>query len=72
MTALQLWMLAGVLGMAGVACLVWYLAPAEPDLADVVGRRPLRRSAETAEPTTHSPSPTGSGCGWWDVHRQDG
>ena len=38
MTALQLWMLAGVLGMAGVACLVWYLAPAEPDLADVVGR----------------------------------
>ena len=38
MTALQAWMLAGVLVAGGVACLVWWLAPAQPDLGDVLAR----------------------------------
>jgi hypothetical protein len=38
MNALQMWMLAGVLVMGGVASLVWWLAPAQPDLGDVLER----------------------------------
>lgn len=52
MTGLQLWMLAGVLVMGGVACLVWFLAPAHPDLSDVLTRlSPTggpRRATDTA------------------------
>lgn len=38
MTMLQMWIVAGVLVAGGVACLVWYLLPAEPDLGDVMAR----------------------------------
>ncbi|MBK8458806.1 MAG: type II secretion system F family protein [Micropruina sp.] len=38
MTALQLWMVAGVLVGAGVACLIAYLSPAHPDLAQALDR----------------------------------
>jgi len=37
-TGLQLWMLAGVMVAGGVFCVVWYFAPAQPDLVDVLGR----------------------------------
>ncbi len=52
MTGLQLWMLAGMLVCGGVACLVWFLAPAQPDLSDVMTRlsptgRP-RRATDTS------------------------
>ena len=38
MTGLQWWILAGVLVMGGVAAMVWWLAPAQPDLAAVLDR----------------------------------
>lgn len=50
--SMQLWMLAGVLVMSGVACFVWWLVPAQPDLADA-----LRRLAPTNPMTAQSRSP---------------
>lgn len=38
MTALQLWVLAGVLVGGGVATLVWYLSPVRPQLAQALTR----------------------------------
>lgn len=38
MNALQLWMLAGALVLGGIASLVWWLVPAQPDLGDVLDR----------------------------------
>ncbi|MCW5952088.1 MAG: type II secretion system F family protein [Propionibacteriaceae bacterium] len=38
MTALQLWVLAGVLVGGGVATLVWYLSPSRPQLAQALAR----------------------------------
>lgn len=51
MSALQLWMLAGGLAGAGVACLVWWLVPAHPDPIQALERlsSPTRR-APAAEP----------------------
>ncbi len=50
MNGLQWWILAGVLVMGGVASLVWWLVPAQPDLAAVLDRLtptagPRRRSS---------------------------
>lgn len=36
MTGLQMWMLAGILVAAGASVLVWWAAPADPDLAGVL------------------------------------
>lgn len=53
MTGLQLWMLAGMLVLGGVACLVWYLAPAQPDLSDVLTRlSPTGRPRRATDTTT--------------------
>jgi Flp pilus assembly protein TadB len=38
MSPLQLLMLAGMLAMAGIAGLIWWASPAEPDLADALRR----------------------------------
>lgn len=70
MTAVQAWMLAGVLVAGGVACLVWWLMPAQPDLADVLAR------LSPAGPAQDRPRPAGpegeqlaDRLGWWLARR---
>jgi len=46
MNALQLWILAGLMVSGGLVTIGWYFAPAQPDLADALGR-----VAATAENT---------------------
>ena len=55
MTALQLWMIAGVLVGGGLACLVAYLSPAHPDLGQALDRL---ASAPGAAPALTSTAPT--------------
>lgn len=69
MTALQLWMVAGVLAMAGVSCLVWYLAPAEPDLADVMGRLSPRHPMALERRTDRNALSLTERVGLWIVER---
>jgi Flp pilus assembly protein TadB len=38
MNALQLWILAGLMVSGGLVAIGWYFAPAQPDLADALGR----------------------------------
>ena len=38
MNALQLWILVGLMVSGGLVAIAWYFAPAQPDLADVLGR----------------------------------
>jgi Flp pilus assembly protein TadB len=38
MNALQLWVLAGLMVSGGLVAVGWYFAPAQPDLADALGR----------------------------------
>ncbi len=38
MNALQLWILAGLMVSGGLVTIGWYFAPAQPDLADALGR----------------------------------
>lgn len=66
-TALQLWMLAGMIAMGGVACLVWWLSPAQPDLGDVVARL-----APSGSRTAAGSRPAGDltdRVGWWTIRR---
>lgn len=67
MTLLQMWILAGVSVAAGIACLVWYLLPAEPDLGDVLARlRPGRTSTNRPKPASTVTDPNlSSRLGRW-------
>ena len=69
MNALQLWMLAGGLAGAGVACLVWWLVPAHPDPVQALERLspPVRR----APAVEAKPAPDGleHRLGLWAMRR---
>ena len=69
MSALQLWMLAGALAGAGVACLVWWLVPAHPDPVQALERLspPVRRTL-TPEPK-RAPGGLEHWLGLWAVRR---
>lgn len=52
MTGLQMWMLAGILVAAGASLLVWWAAPADPDLAGVLRLLgPVQRSPQAVTAT---------------------
>lgn len=70
-TALQAWMLAGMLTLGGVAGLVWWATPAQPDLGDVIARLTPGSPAaldETRRRGTVSPDLT-ERLGWWALRR---
>ena len=69
MIALQLWMLAGMLVMGGLAVGIWWATPADPDLADALNRLAPRRP--TARRPTTIATTTGSGerAGLWLYQR---
>ena len=52
MNALQLWILAGLMVSGGLVILGWYFAPAQPDLADALGR--IAPTPGTRQPRTDS------------------
>ncbi len=67
MTSLQLLMIAGMLVMAGVAGLIWWASPAEPDLADALDRLSPR---PTGNPSTPIPAgDAGEWAGRWAIRR---
>jgi hypothetical protein len=70
MNGTQLMILSGVLVMAGVTGLVWWLSPALPDLADALDRispRPARRL-----PATVQTGGAGERVGLWVIRRLPG
>ena len=50
MNALQLWILAGLMVSGGLVIVGWYFAPAQPDLADALGR--IAPTPGTRQPIT--------------------
>lgn len=52
MNALQLWILAGLMVSGGLVAIGWYFAPAQPDLADVLGR--ITPTTGTRQPAVES------------------
>jgi hypothetical protein len=65
MNGLQLWILAGIAIGGGLLCVVWYFAPAHPDLADVLTRltpSPATRGAGTGR---QEPGDLASRVGLW-------
>lgn len=68
-TGLQLALLGGALIGLGIACLLWRLAPAEPDLADVIHRHSLAGArTRTTQPTIVATS-TPDKLGMWAIKR---
>ena len=66
MTSLQLWMLAGMLVMGGVAVAIWWASPAEPELADALDRlSPHKPVPVAAAPATTADA--GERVGLWAV-----
>jgi hypothetical protein len=67
MTTLLLSMLAGMLVMAGVAVMIWWASPAEPDLADALNLL----SPHRPPPTNPGPAAAGAGerAGVWAIRR---
>ena len=51
--ALQLWVLAGAMVSGGIALLVWWLQPAQPDLAQVLARLAPGRAPAPGTAVTH-------------------
>lgn len=72
--SMQLWMLAGVLVMSGVTCVVWWLVPAQPDLADALRRlaptNPLTADRRTTPEV--NPDVTGRVGRWAATHLPTG
>lgn len=64
MIALQLWMLAGMLVMGGVAVAIWWASPAEPDLADALNRLSPHRPSPHRDVTGPASDP-GERAGLW-------
>ena len=66
MTSLQLLMLAGVLMMAGVAVLVWWASPTEPDLGHALARLSPYRAA-APRPIAAMEGNAGEQVGLWAI-----
>ena len=72
MNALQWWILAGLMISTGLVSIVWYLVPAQPDLADTFRR--LAPSTGTRRPTsdTDTPPELADRLGLWAIRHLPG
>ena len=70
MTATQLMILSGLLVMTGVAGMLWWFSPAEPDLADAVNRISPRPATHAVVPA--DPRDLGERMGLWAIRRLPG
>jgi Flp pilus assembly protein TadB len=72
MNGLQWWILAGLLISSGLLSIVWYLVPAQPDLADAFNR--LAPSTGTRHPITesHARPELADRLGLWAIRRLPG
>lgn len=67
MTSLQLFVIAGMLVMAGIGTFIWWLSPAQPDLADALNRISPRPAPN---PTLQLPAgDAGERAGLWAIRR---
>lgn len=66
MTSLQLLMIAGMLVMSGVAVLVWWASPAEPDLSHALARLSPHRAIATPA-ITAADGDLGQQVGLWAI-----
>lgn len=64
--AVQLWVLAGAMVGGGIALLVWWLQPAQPDLAQALARLAPGQPATAVEDTT-GPTSVRDRIGMWAI-----
>jgi Flp pilus assembly protein TadB len=66
-TTVQLWVLAGAMVGGGIALLVWWLQPAQPDLATALARLAPGRTPVSVDDSTGGPAGFRDRVGMWAI-----